>query len=47
MMPVGDRIYKDAIVPLQNKQITSTEAMELAAEALERVYAQTDTPQRY
>ena len=34
MMPVGDRIYKDAIVPLQNKQITSTEAMKLAAKPL-------------
>ena len=34
MMPVGERIYTDAIVPLQNKQITSTEAMDLAAKPL-------------
>lgn len=34
MMPVGDRIYNDAIVPLQAKQITSTEAMDRAAKPL-------------
>jgi len=31
MMPVGDRIYSEAIQPLQAKEITSTEALEIAS----------------
>jgi flagellar biosynthetic protein FliP len=31
MMPVGDRIYEEAYIPLQEKSITSTEALSRAA----------------
>lgn len=31
MMPVGDRIYSEAIQPLQAKEIASTEALEIAS----------------